>query len=307
MSSASRITRGPSNGTSIVRSWKFRQQAHRIVVYVLLVGLALIYMAPLLWMLSTSLKASWEVVVRPPVWIPSELHWENYWEGWTALPFNIFLRNSLMIALHNVFANLITCSMAAYAFARLRAPGKNVFFIAILSTMMMPFEVTIIPHYLLWMHVGNFTRDAFGFTAGINTFWPMMLPAWFTWPFGVFLLRQFFLTLPTELDDAARIDGASIFRIYWNIVLPLSKPALASVAILGFMGNWNNFIQPLIFLNDWDHFTIPIGLNFFRGQYRTYFEQMMAVSLITVLPILILFFFTQRYFIRGIALTGIKG
>ena len=142
MSSASRTTRETSNSPSMLRSWKVRQQAHRAIVYVLLVVLALIYMGPLLWMFSTSLKASWEVVIRPPVWIPSELHWENYWEGWTALPFNTFFRNSLMIASHNVIANLITCSMAAYAFARLRAPGKNIFFIAILSTMMMPFEVT---------------------------------------------------------------------------------------------------------------------------------------------------------------------
>jgi ABC-type glycerol-3-phosphate transport system permease component len=307
MSIASPTTPESAASKSASGSWKLRQKLHKTAVYLTLIALSIIFMAPLMWMFSTSLKQSWEVVQRPPIWIPSELMWNNYWEGWTALPFNTFFRNSLMIALHNVFANLITCSLAAFAFARLRAPGRNVFFIAILATMMMPFEVTIIPHYLLWMHIGNFTREHFGFVAGINTFYPMMVPAWFTWPFGVFLLRQFFLTIPNELDDAARIDGASSFRIYWNIVLPLAKPALASVAILAFMGNWNNFIQPLIFLNDWDHFTIPVGLNFFRGQYRTYFEQMMAVSLITIVPILIMFFFTQRYFIRGIALTGIKG
>ena len=275
-----------------------RRILHAILVYVLVVPGAVLFTIPLLWMLSTALKDPKQIFLFPPQWIPNPVMWGNFAKGWNDyLPFNTFLANSLIITISNIIGNLISCSLAAFAFARLRARGKNVLFLLVLGTMLLPQEVTVIPQYVL------FTR------LGWNDSWlPLMVPPWFGWPFFIFLLRQFFMGIPRELDEAARLDGASSWRILWNIILPLSKPALATVVIFGFIGNWNNFLYPLIYIRSMDKQVLAVALNMFRGAYgNANYQYMMAGSLLVLLPVLLVFFFGQRLFVRGIALTGIKG
>lgn len=279
------------------RTWRRARETVRVACLygVLLLG-ASVFLMPTLWMLSTSLKPQTEVLLYPPRWIPSELMFSNYIEGWTILPFTNFLRNTTIITVHNVLGNLVSCTLAGYAFARLRARGREFIFLAMLATMMLPEQTTIIPTFVLF--------KTFGW---INTFYPLMVPAWFSVPFYVFLLRQFFLTLPPELEDAARIDGASIFGIFWHISLPLVRPALIAVAIFSFTLNWNSYFLPLIYLSSLKLYTLAIGLRLFQGQHTTDFPQMMAVAFLTMIPVLAVFFLGQKYFIQGIALTGIKG
>lgn len=287
------------SSTASVGMWQrksFQRNIRAGVAYLFLILGSIFFLLPLLWMFSTSLKPDSEVFEFPPRFLPTSWDWNNYYLGWNALPFNRYLLNTTIVTFTNVIGNLISCSLPAYAFARLRARGSNFLFLLVLSTMMVPFQVTMIPNFILFTMLG-----------WTNTLLPITVPAWFGWPFSIFLLRQFFRSLPRELDDAARIDGCSYFRIYWNIILPLSKPALATIAIFGFIGNWNNFLAPLIYINKQDLYTLALGLNLFRGQYVTYYNQLMAVSLLALAPILIVFFFTQKTFIQGIALTGIKG
>ncbi|MBU6350468.1 MAG: carbohydrate ABC transporter permease [Chloroflexi bacterium] len=275
-----------------------RRGAHAALVYALAVPGAILFTIPLLWMLSTALKEPKQIFLFPPKWIPDPLLWGNFVAGWNDfLPFNTFLANSLIITVSNIVGNLISCSLAAFAFARLRARGKNLLFLLVLGTMLLPQEVTVIPQYVL------FTR------LGWNDSWlPLMVPPWFGWPFFIFLLRQFFMGIPRELDEAARLDGASSGRILWNLILPLSKPALATVVIFGFIGNWNNFLYPLIYIRSMDKQVLAVALNMFRGAYgNANYQYMMAVSLLVLLPVLVVFFLGQRLFVRGIALTGIKG
>lgn len=287
------------SSTASVGMWQrksFQRNIRAGIAYLFLILGSIFFLLPLLWMFSTSLKPDSEVFEFPPRFLPTSWDWNNYYLGWNALPFNRYLLNTTIVTFTNVIGNLISCSLPAYAFARLRARGSNFLFLLVLSTMMVPFQVTMIPNFILFTMLG-----------WTNTLLPITVPAWFGWPFSIFLLRQFFRSLPRELDDAARIDGCSYFRIYWNIILPLSKPALATIAIFGFIGNWNNFLAPLIYINKQDLYTLALGLNLFRGQYVTYYNQLMAVSLLALAPILIVFFFTQKTFIQGIALTGIKG
>ena len=275
-----------------------RELLRNIVVYALVLPGAAIFVLPLLWMLSTALKESNQIFVYPPQWIPDPMIWSNFVDGWTKfLDFNRMMLNTLFITTNNVLGNLVSCCLAAYGFARLRAPGKNVLFALVLGTMLLPAEVTIIPQYVLFTKLG-----------WNNTWLPLTVPAWFGFPFFIFLLRQFFMSIPYDLDEAARIDGASSWRILWSIILPLAKPALATVVIFAFIGNWNNFLNPLIYIRDMDKQVLSVGLNMFRGQYgRIDFHYMMAVALIVLLPVLVVFFFGQRLFVQGIALTGIKG
>lgn len=280
------------------QSRRARKLIHAIVVYALILPGACIFILPLIWMISTALKPSNEIFVYPPQWLPSSPQWSNFVEGWTAyLNFNRMFMNTLIITVNNVIGNLFSCCLAAYGFARLRAPGKNIFFALVLATMLLPVEVTIIPQYVLFTKLG-----------WNNTWRPLMVPPWFGWPFFIFLLRQFFMSIPMDLDEAARIDGASSWRILWSILLPLVRPALATVVIFAFIGNWNNFLAPLIYIRSVDKQVLAVGLNMFRGQYgQVDFHYMMAVALIVLLPVLLVFFFGQRLFVQGIALTGIKG
>ncbi|MDZ4717410.1 MAG: carbohydrate ABC transporter permease [Roseiflexaceae bacterium] len=268
----------------------------RIFIYGLLLAGSITFILPFLWMLSTSLKPSQEVFTYPPNLIPSRIVWQNYIDGWTILPFNTFLKNSLIVTIANVVGNLLSCSVVAFGFARLRARGREFLFVLVLATLMIPREVTIVPTFLLFSKTGL-----------VNTLWPLILPAWFGYPFFIFLLRQFFMSIPRDLDEAARMDGASIWQIFTRIILPLSRPALATVAIFAFIGNWNNLLDPLIYIRSQELYTLALGLNLFRGQNFTAYNQLMAVSILTIMPVLVVFFVAQKLFVQGVALTGMGG
>lgn len=305
------------NRVVVTTPWYKTQRFYRVVkaiiVYALVLPGAALFVLPLLWMLSTALKPSKEIFVYPPQWIPSEFMWSNFYEGWTSrLDFTQMLFNSLVITINNVVGNLVSSCLAAYGFARLRAPGKNIFFALVLATMLLPQEVTIIPQFVLFNWFTDLLEPIWpsvGVLWFFNLSWlPLMVPPWFGWPFFIFLLRQFFMSIPHDLDEAARLDGASSWRILRSILLPLAKPALATVVIFAFIGNWNNFLMPLIYIRKMDEQVLAVGLNMFRGMYgNVEFHYMMAVALIVLMPVLVIFFFGQRLFVQGIALTGIKG
>lgn len=295
-------TKMPAASTAAGSHWRQSIKTQRaiahLLAYLFLIGGSIVFLIPLVWMISTSLRPESEVYSYPPKILPDYFLWKNYIKGWNVLPFGTFLQNTLIITISNVIGNLLSCSLVAFGFARLRARGSNLLFMLLLSTMMLPYEVTMIPQFILFTQVLHWG----------NTFWPLTVPAWLGWPFGIFLLRQFFMTIPFDLDDAAKIDGAGTLRIYWQIMLPLSKPGLAAIAIFAFMGNWNNFLAPLIYLRDMENYTLALGLRMFQGQYAIHNQHyLMAVSVITILPIIVMFFFAQKQFIQGIALTGIKG
>lgn len=281
---------------NLVISRQVRRGGKILLVYALAIPGAILFLLPFLWMLSTSIKASNEIFIFPPRWIPEVIHLENYTEALALAPFGLYLRNTLFVVIGNMLGNLISCTLAAYGFARLRARGKNILFLLMLSTLMLPLWVTLIPQYVLFSAIG-----------WSNSFAPLMVPAWFGWPFFIFLLRQFFMTIPKELEEAARLDGATTFGILWRIILPLSKPALATVAVLAFIGNWNNFLGPLIYLRDPNLYTLAIAIQKFRGQYgNLYYHYMMAISVLVVVPVIAIFFVAQRFLIRGIVMTGLK-
>ena len=254
------------------------------------------YAFPFLWMVSTSLKTPGQVMLQPPTWIPKPFAWENYSQALTAVPFNQFIVNTCIITFSSVIGLSLSSSLAAYGFSRLRFPGRDFWFMALLGTMILPGQVTMIPQFLVFFKIG-----------WVNTFKPIIVPAFFGSAFYIFLLRQFFLTIPSELDDAAIIDGCNAFGIYWRIILPLSEPALATVAVFAFIYNWNDFLRPLIYLTSTERMTVAVGLRMFQGYNYTATHLLMAASTVALLPIITVFFLAQKYFVQGIALTGIKG
>jgi multiple sugar transport system permease protein len=260
-----------------------------------LVLLAATMLAPFLWMISTSLMGEYEVFQFPPRFLPATLRWSNYPEAMGMQPFARFFLNTAIVAGVSVAGQLLFCSMAAYAFARLRFPGRDRLFGAYLATMMIPAIVTIIPAFLLVSRLGL-----------INTYPALFLPTMSS-VWGIFLLRQFFLTIPRDLEDAARVDGASELAIFWRIILPLSKPALATLAIFAFMASWKDFLWPLIVTNRTDMRTVEVGIAGFNSLYATDWPHQMAAAVVVLLPVIIVFFLAQKYFVRGITLTGIKG
>ena len=277
------------------RSTRARHSIHTAAGYLLAAGGALLFLLPLFWMISSSLKPDYQVLEYPPRWLPDPVRWANYAEALTYVPFGQYALNTLLIASLTILGHLLSCTLVAYAFARLHAPGKDVLFLLLLATMMLPYPVTMIPIYI-----------GFEWLGWVNTFLPLIVPAFFGSPFYIFLMRQFFLTLPVELEDAARVDGANTLQIIWHVILPISKPALATVAIFTFQASWNDFLGPLIYLHDQTKYTVSLGLSFFRSSYDVHWAYLMAASLVTMLPVIILFFLAQRLFIEGITLTGIK-
>ncbi len=266
------------------------------VSYLILLAGAGILLIPLFWMVSTSLKPLDEVYVYPIIWIPSKIVWQNYLDVFKNVPFGRYLLNSVEISAFAIIGNLIGSSLAAFSFARLRYPGKNFLFLIMLSTMMVPAWVTMIPHFILFKWLG-----------WLDTYLPILVPAYFAVPFYTFLLRQFFLGIPIDLEDAARIDGCSSFGIYWRIFLPLAKPALATTAIFSFFYYWNDLLYPLIYLQSQEKFPVPMGIATFRGEQYANFALMMAASTMALAPLLIVFFLAQRLFIQGVVITGVKG
>jgi multiple sugar transport system permease protein len=258
-------------------------------------AVALSMILPFLWMLSTSLMGELEVYQFPPRFFPSTFRWSNFAEAMALQPFARYFLNSAIVALLSVAGQLLFCSMAAYAFARLRFKGRETLFRLYLATMMIPAMVTLLPAFLLIVRFG-----------WMNTYWALVAPS-VSSVWGIFLLRQFFLTIPRDLEDAARIDGASELAIFWRIILPLSKPALATLAIFAFMGSWKDFLWPLIVTNRSDMRTVEVGIANFSSMYQTDWPHQMAAAVVVMLPVVLVFFFAQKYFVRGITTTGIKG
>jgi multiple sugar transport system permease protein len=267
-----------------------------VLAYGLLVLTAISMIFPFYWMVTTSLKTEARVFAFPPEWIPSPPIADNYLYIFTELPFALYVFNSLKISLLWTLGVVLSSSLAAYAFARVRFWGRDFLFIATLAALMIPAQITMIPLYVIMTRLG-----------WVDTHLPLIVPAYFGSAFGIFLLRQYFMTLPQDLNDAAKIDGCSHFGVYWRIVMPLSKPVLATLALLAFMGSWNDLLGPIIYLYDNDLFTLPLALTRFRGQYYTQWAYMMAGATVSLLPILIIFLFTQKYFVRGVVLSGLKG
>jgi multiple sugar transport system permease protein len=286
--------------TSVVRRRRAGDIAVRGLVYLLILAGASVVLVPLFWMLTTSLKPESQLFVYPPEWIPNPPRWSNYREAWNSLPFGRFLFNSIFMTVLAMFAELFTASIVAYGFARFRFPLRNFLFILLLSTMMLPNILTMIPTFIMWREVHR-----------LDTFTPMTVGAWFVWgPSFVFLLRQFFLTIPREIEEAAILDGADTFQVYWQIMLPLVKPALLAIGVLSFQANWNNFQGPLIYLNTLEKYPMILGLQFFGATLSNEapkWHYMMAMSTLMAAPILLLFFVAQRYFIEGITAGGVKG
>jgi multiple sugar transport system permease protein len=250
-------------------------------------------------MLSSSLKPLDQIFAEPPQWIPDPIMWRNYVDAWTSLPFTRFLFNTIFITALGMAASIFTSALVGYGFARYRFPGRDALFIVLLSTMMLPYVVTLIPSFLIWRWLQL-----------INTYDPLIIGALFGGgPFFIFLMRQFMLSIPGELEEAARIDGANTLQVFLRIVLPLVRPALLAVAIFSFTGFWNDFLGPLIYLNDMPRYTMTLGMFFFVGgaSEAPKWNWLMAMSTLIALPILVVFFLAQRQFIEGITLTGLKG
>jgi len=281
---------------------------HLLLYLSLTLGAALMLL-PFWWMVVTAVKPEAEIFQFPPRLWPSAWKWENFARALSAAPFGVYFLNTLVYAAAITLSHLLLCSMAAYAFARLRFPGRDPLFLLVLATMMIPGQVTMIPVFLIVKHMplagGN---DLFGVggTGWLNTYAGLIVPGAVS-AFGIFLLRQFFLSLPTELEDAARIDGCTEAGIYRRIILPLSKPALATLAIFSFTGAWNEFLWPLLVTSKESMKTLQIGLQVFQSQYTTKWDLLMAGTVLATLPVLILFLVFQRYFTQGIALSGMKG
>jgi multiple sugar transport system permease protein len=281
-----------------------RQKATRSLInktgaYILLTIGAITMIGPFLWMITTSLKQPGQVFSFHKnwweEWLPTSFYWQNYIKAWHVVPFARFYLNSIFVTSLVTLGQVITSAMAAYSFARLKFPGRDKIFFGYLATMMVPGAVTMIPVFILLRYLG-----------WIDSYKALILPGIFT-AYGTFMLRQFFLTLPKELEDAAKIDGCSYLGIFWRIILPLSKPALATLTTFTFMGAWMNFMWPLIVINTESRFTLPVGLAYFQSLHHTDWTLLMAASVMMILPILVVFIFNQRFFVEGIKLTGIKG
>jgi len=284
---------------SVVESRRRLSLLRQGVAYVLLFALGLVMALPFLWMLSTALKPDALVFRIPPQWFPRPWVWRNFIDALTILghPVHLYVWNTTVIAVLGVIGVVISSSLVAFGFARLEFPGRDALFVLVLSTMMLPFAVTMVPQFILFQKLG-----------WLDSFKPLIIPYWFGAPFHIFLLRQFFLTIPKDLDDAARIDGASSLQIYLHIILPLSKPALATVAVFAFVYHWNDLLWPMIVLASREKWTLAIFLASFQGyMLEPRWNLLMAASSILMLPCLVLFFFSQRLFIRGLTLTGLKG
>lgn len=267
-----------------------------VVLIILLVGAA-IMSVPFLWLLVSSFKLEEKIFTFPPEWIPNPFRWQNYPDALTYKPFGLYLFNTMKIVILNEIAILLSASFCGYGFARIRFPGRDFWFSIVLATLMVPYFVLMVPQFIVFSRFG-----------WVDTILPLTFPYFFGGgAFNIFLFRQFFRSLPEELADAGRIDGCSEFGIYWRIMMPLCKPALATVAVFTFLAAWNDYIGPLLYLRSDYNFTVAIGLATFRGVMRTEWNLLMAASTAMILPVIILFFFAQRYFIEGVVLSGLKG
>ena len=288
------------SSTTLVRYYERQSFKRRITlafVYAALAAGGVVILAPFIWMLSTAVKVPGTEFIYPPQLFTRPLRWNNFSDGWTALPFTRWFFNTSVITVLSVAGAMLSSSLVAYGFARLEFPGRTVLFVILLSTMMLPFHVRLIPMFI-----------TFRFLGWIDTYLPLIVPFFFGGvPFFIFLVRQFFLTIPLEMEDAAAIDGAGVFASFLLIILPLSRPVLGVVGVFAFIRVWNDFLEPLIYIHSMDKMTLSLGLRFFQDQDFTDWTSLMAVSIIVLVPSVALFFVAQKYYIHGVVTTGIKG
>lgn len=277
------------------RRARFRVRPAHVALHLILIAGSGLMLLPFLWMLSTSLKEPREIFTYPPIWIPSRFAWENYSQAVNAMPFGRFYLNSLIVAGSITVLQLLTSALAGFAFARLRFWGRNALFLLYLATLMIPFQVTMIPNFILIRYLRWY-----------DTYQALILPPAFS-AFSTFLMRQYMLSIPLDLDEAARVDGASSWRIWWQIILPLSGPVLAALTIFVFLNAWNDFLWPLVVTNSLEMRTLPVGLSMFQGQYNVQWHLLMAGSVIALVPVLVVYIVGQNWFVRGITLSGMGG
>lgn len=292
----------PATGAVARRAGRRGPRARRLgpaATYATLVVLGLVVLAPFLWMISTSLQTNEALFQIPPQLIPAQPQWHNYVDALTAVPFLTWARNTLIICILNVVGQLLCCTLVAYGFARLRFPGRGPLFILVLGTLLLPAQITLVPQFILFSKLG-----------WVNTFLPLTVPAFFgggAGAFYIFLIRQYMQTIPYELDEAGRIDGANTWQILYRILLPLVKPPLTIVAVFSFTDAYNDFLNPLIYLSDNNKYTLAVGLSSYIGQFSSNWNWLMCASVVILLPLLVIYYFAQRLLIGGIASVGLKG
>jgi ABC-type glycerol-3-phosphate transport system permease component len=294
----------PASAVGAARAPGRRWSVADVLLYALAVGFAAIAFAPFFWTVTTSLMSLADIMVVPPRVFPTALEWDNYVQVFVRVPFLRWIANTVQVSVLATLGTLVSATLVAYSFARFRYPGREAFFMVTLATLMLPVEVTLIPTYLLFKEIG-----------WLDSFLPLIVPFWFGGgAFNIFLMRQFFLSIPYDLDEAARIDGATSWRIFWQILMPLCRPALATMATLGFISHWNSFLAPLIFISSESKYLVAVGLRYFssgvtsgQAASRPQDHLLMGAALMVALPCLILFFLAQKYFVQGIVMSGIKG
>ncbi len=297
----------PPSPTGEIKQAKRKATPGEVIVdvlkYAVLIVLAFSFVLPFIWMVVSALKDDPQVYTIPPVWIPNPAFWENFPKAWSQYDFTRFTFNSVFLyGLPVTIGVTLSSSFIAYGFSRVKWPGRDLLFGIVLATLMIPYAVTMVPLFIIWKNLGL-----------INSYWPLVIPAFFGSAYGIFLLRQFYLTIPQELSDAARIDGSGELGIWWRIILPLAKPALTVVALFTFIGTWNDYLAPLIYISKTELYPVALGVNLLRiavgatGTPANIYPYLMAVSTIVTIPVIILFYFAQRTFIEGVTTTGLKG
>lgn len=267
-----------------------------MISYVLLIGISIIMIFPFYWMIRSAFMTKREIMTMPIKWLPAQFNFDNFVEAFSMLPFGKYFLNSFIIVVFNLVGAVLSSSFIAFGFDRFEFKGKNFWFAALLSTMMIPYTVLMIPQFLLWQKVG-----------GYNTFYPLIIPCFFGSAFNIFLVKQFYSGIPKEYDEAALVDGANYFVIYSRIIVPMAKPALCSVGVFTFMGTWNDFMGPLLYLDNAELKTMSLALQYFMGQHSTEWNLLMAVAAVITIPMIVIYFMAQKYFIEGITFSGLKG
>jgi len=282
--------------TIMSRRARLRGIVGRGLLLVLMLALSVSFLVPLAWLISTSLKLPGQVFIQPIEWIPIPPQWDNYPEVFRRLPFHRFIFNTLFVTFMGTVGAVLSSLMVAFGLSKIKWPGRDLLFALLIGTMMLPGIVTMIPIFIMFKRIN-----------WVGTFYPLWVPSWFGSAFYIFLVRQYMLTLPNELNEAAKIDGASNFAILWRVIVPLCGPAIASVAIFAFLAHYNNFMGPLIYLSKSDMYTVPLGLLWFQGRFGIFWHLVMAASMVSVAPVIALFFFAQTYFIQGVQFSGLAG
>lgn len=280
----------------IYQSRKWRTRVGHFCLHLIMILLGITFLMPLAWVVSTSLKLPGQVFITPIEWIPTVPKWSNYLEVFERLPFHLFIRNSFYVTIMGTIGIVLSSLTVAFGLSRLHWPGRNLLFTMLLATMMLPGVVTMIPVFIIFKEIG-----------WVGTFFPLWVPSWFGGAFYIFLMRQYMMTLPIDLDEAAKIDGASNFRILWQVIAPLCGPAIATITIFAFLQHYNAFMEPLIYLSDNEMFTLPLGLLWFKGRFGNFWHLVMAASMVTIAPVILLFFFAQRHFVQGAQFSGLAG